>query len=106
MTISAVVGVLAAVVGSTGVGAIVTALIQGRRNSAQSETEARAQFTAEFEAVVGAMNAQYDRLEKEVDGLRGEVQCMRSENRRAEDYIDLLIIGITNGTIPPIPERL
>ena len=106
MTVATIVAVIAAVVGPGGVGAVVTAVLNSKRGSAQSETEARAQFTSEFEAVVGAMNAQYNRLEKEVDGLRGEVQCMRSENRRAEDYIDLLIIGITNGTIPPIPDRL
>ena len=106
MSVATIVAVIAAVVGTGGVGAVVTAVLNSKRGSAQSETEARAQFTAEFEAVVGAMNAQYNRLEKEVDGLRGEVQCMRSENRRAEDYIDLLIIGITNGTIPPIPDRL
>lgn len=105
MTVSTVLALVAAVLGSSGLAAAITAFANSKRNKSQSETEARAQFTAEFEAVVGAMNSQYARIEKEVDGLRAEVGAVRTENRRAEDYIDQLIIGITNGTIPPIPDR-
>lgn len=105
MSVATIVAVVAAVVGTGGVGAVVTAVLNSKRGNAQSETEARAQFTAEFNAVVGAMGAQYERLESEVSILREEVRCLRSEHRSAEDYIDILIAGITNGTIPPIPER-
>ena len=105
MSVSTIVAVIAAVVGTGGVGAVATAIVNSRRGNAQSETEARAQFTAEFNAVVGAMGAQYERLDAEVAVLRAEVQKLRSEHQAAELFIDTLITGITNGTIPPIPER-
>ena len=105
MTVSTIVAVIAAVVGTGGVGAVATAIVNSKRGNAQSETEARAQFTAEFNAVVGAMGAQYERLDAEVAVLRAEVQKLRSEHQAAELFIDTLITGITNGTIPPIPER-
>lgn len=105
MTVATIVAVMAAVVGTGGIGAVVTAVLNSKRGNAQSETEARAQFTAEFNAVVGAMGAQYERLDAEVAVLRAEVQKLRSEHQAAELFIDTLITGITNGTIPPIPER-
>ena len=106
MSVATIVAVIAAVVGTGGVGAVVTAVLNSKRGNAQSETEARAQFTAEFNAVVGAMGAQYERLDAEVAVLRAVVQKLRSEHQAAELFIDTLITGITNGTIPPIPDRL
>src|SRR5690606_33338688 len=105
MTVATIVAAIAAVVGTGGIGAVVTAVLNSKRGNAQSETEARAQFTAEFNAVVGAMGAQYERLESEVSMLREEVRSIRAEHQAAELFIDTLITGITNGTIPPIPPR-
>ena len=105
MSVATIVAVIAAVVGTGGIGAVVTAVLNSKRGNAQSETEARAQFTAEFNAVVGAMGAQYERLESEVSMLRSEVQSIRAQHQAAELFIDTLITGITNGTIPPIPPR-
>ena len=106
MSIATIVAVIAAVVGTGGVGAVVTAVLNSKRGNAQSETEARAQFTAEFNAIIAAQNTQLGRFDAELNRLGAEVESIRTEHRSAEDYIDVLIIGISNGTIPPIPPRL
>lgn len=95
MSIGTVITLIAAVLGSSTLAAIITAFVNSKRNKSQSETEARAQYTVEFNAIVAQQNIQIERLEKRVNQLE-----------KAEDYIDVLIAGITNGTIPPIPPRL
>jgi len=94
MTTSTLITLIVAVLGSGGLATIITALVNSRRNKSQSETEARAQLTDEFNAIVAQQNIQIQRLEARVNQLE-----------KAEDYIDVLIAGITNGTIPPIPKR-
>src|SRR5690606_15839710 len=105
MTVATIVAVIAAVVGTGGIGAVVTAVLNSKRGNAQSETGARAQFTAEVNAVVGAKGSKYVRLEMEVSMLRAEVRSIRAEQHAAELLIDALISCIINGTIPPIPPR-
>ena len=95
MTTSTLITLIVAVLGSGGLATIITALVNSKRNKAQSETEARAQYTSEFNAIVAQQNIQIRRLEERVKQLE-----------KAEDYIDVLIAGITNGTIPPIPPRI
>lgn len=95
MTTSTLITLIVAVLGSGGLATIITALVNSKRNKSQNETEARAQLTAEFNAIVAQQNIQIQRLETRVNQLE-----------KAEDYIDVLIAGITNGTIPPIPPRL
>lgn len=76
------------------------------RGRAQSETEARAQKTDEFRAWQEAQNEKIRQLNAEMAEVKSEVKEVRAEARSAEDYIDILIIGISDGTIPPIPARL
>ncbi len=95
MTTSTLITLIVAVLGSGGLATIITALVNSKRNKSQNETEARAQLTDEFNAIVAQQNIQIQRLETRVNQLE-----------QAEDYIDVLIAGITNGTIPPIPPRL
>lgn len=106
MDVAVIVTVLASLGGLSGIAAIITARVNSKRGSAQSETEARAQFTAEFNAIIAAQNTQLERFDAELSRLSSEVESIRTEHRSAEDYIDVLIIGISNGTIPPIPPRL
>lgn len=75
------------------------------RSKAQSETEARAQRTDEFRAWQEAQNEKIRQLNAEMAEVKSEVKEVRAEARSAEDYIDVLIIGISDGSIPPIPPR-
>jgi NADH/NAD ratio-sensing transcriptional regulator Rex len=102
---SLILGILTAIIGSGGIGAAISAWVAHKRNGAQSETEARAQFTAEFSTTFDKQSQILDRLDKEVQHLRSEIAALRIENHRSELYVDLLITGIANGTVPPIPDR-
>lgn len=105
MTVSAIITVLVGVASSAGFGAAITALVNARRNSSMSETEARAQFTSEFNAIVAWQNTQIDQLRAEVKTLGVQVTAVRNDHAEAEKYIDLILTGIANGTVPPIPDR-
>lgn len=105
--------IIAALLGGTGVVGIFTARRDSKRSKVQSENEARAQFTSEFSAMVAQQDRhierqdrQIDRLSEELRDLHVKVDRMNAENVKAEDYIDTLINGIANGTIPPIPPRI
>lgn len=87
------------------------------RGLAQSENEARGQETNWFTAWREAQDEKIRQLNAEVatvkaearaeiSEVRAQVKEVRAEARSAEDYIDILIIGISDGTIPPIPPRL
>lgn len=105
MTPTLIITFVAAVAGSGGVGAIIAAVVNARKNNADSENEARAQFTSEFNAVVAQQNITIERLDRELKEVRAEVGAIRQDHADAERYIDILVLGISNGTIPPIPER-
>mgnify|MGYP000288831571 CR=1 FL=1 len=105
MSVSILITVAAALLGSGGLGAIVAAVVNAQKNNADSENEARALFTAEFNAVVAQQNVALERMERELKDVKAEVQSIRREHAEAEMFIDRLISGISNGTIPPIPER-
>ena len=62
-------------------------------------------FTSEFNAVVAQQNVALERMERELKEVKAEVRDIRRDRADAERFIDILIAGITNGTIPPIPER-
>lgn len=80
MTAGTIITLIVAIVGGLGgVGAILTAVFQRRRGNSQSETEARAQFTNEFNAIVASHNQQFERLDKELAELRAQVRsCGRN----------------------------
>ena len=106
MTTSTLITLIVAVLGSGGLATIITAFVNSKRNKAQSETEARAQYTSEFNAIVAQQNLYIERLEKRINNLSARVGVVDTKLDKAEDYIDVLIVGITNGTIPPIPPRI
>ena len=106
MTTSTLITLIVAVLGSGGLATIITAFVNSKRNKSQSETEARAQYTNEFNAIVAQQNLYIERLEKRIDNLSARVGDVDTKLNKAEDYIDVLIVGITNGTIPPIPPRI
>lgn len=106
MSIGTIITLIAAVLGSSTLAAIITAFTNSKRNKSQSETEARAQYTSEFNAIVAQQNLYIERLEKRIDNLSARVGVVDTKLDKAEDYIDILIVGITNGTIPPIPPRI
>ena len=106
MTTSTLITLIVAVLGSGGLATIITAFVNSKRNKSQSETEARAQYTNEFNAIVAQQNLYIERLEKRTDNLSARVGVVDTKLDKAEDYIDVLIVGITNGTIPPIPPRI
>lgn len=114
--------VITAAAALTGSGGIV-ALYQAKQNSArfkaQSETEARAGFTAEFEALVAALTQQLKDVKDEMKQVKQEAAEVKKEGKETQEevkrlrqmhldseaYIDTLITGISNQTIPPIPPR-
>ena len=105
MSVSILITIAATLLGTGGIGAVVAAIVNARKNSADSENEARALFTAEFNAVVAQQNVALERMERELKDVKAEVRCIRQDHADAERYIDVLVLGISNGTIPPIPER-
>lgn len=104
-SVSILITIAATLLGSGGLGAIVAAVVNAQKNSADSENEARALFTAEFNAVVAQQNVALERMERELKDVKAEVRRIQNEHVQAEMFIDRLIAGISNGTIPPIPER-
>ncbi|WP_029090097.1 hypothetical protein [Brevibacterium album] len=76
-----------------------------RHNSATGETEARKQFTAEFSTALDAHKGLLQELRTEVKDLKVEIAHLRLELRESEEYVNALIAGIANGTVPPIPAR-
>lgn len=105
MTVTEIITALIAIGGSTAGGAAITALANARRNKAQSETEARAQNTNEFNVIKGALNEQMDRMQKQIEALEKRLDTSERKHAEAEKYIDLLIVGISNQEVPPIPKR-
>ena len=104
-SVSILITIAATLLGSGGLGAVVAAVVNAQKNSADSENEARALFTSEFNAVVAQQNVTLERMERELKEVKAEVRDIRRDHADAERFIDTLIAGITNGTIPPIPER-
>lgn len=90
-------GALAFVFGTGGT-TILNAWWGRNRGKAQSETEARAVFTAEFNAIVAAQSSQLDRM----DAQLAKISIAQEASER---YIRRLVNGINDGTIPPIPPR-
>ena len=105
MSVSVIITIVATFLGTGGIGAVVAAIVNARKNSADSENEARALFTSEFNAVVAQQNVTIERLDRDLKEVKAEVRTIRQDHADAEKYIDVLVLGISNGTIPPIPER-
>ena len=105
MSVSVIITIVAAFLGTGGIGAVIAAVVNAQKNNADSENEARALFTSEFNAVVTQQNVTIERLDRDLKEVKAEVRTIRQDHAAAEKYIDVLVLGISNGTIPPIPER-
>lgn len=118
--INIVLAIITLIFGGGGLGALYSARASAKRFESQSETDARAGFTAEFEALAKEQSNRLNEMKSDMAALRtetrdevariraetkAEVNQIRAEHRNAEDYIDVLIIGISDGSIPPIPHR-
>lgn len=101
MNTGALITVIIAVLGSGGIGVILTAFVNSRRNKSQSETEARAQFAAEFDVLAKNLSDEIKRQDGRIDGLdqtvaaQGE-KILRLERRESSlrSYIYRLIAQI------------
>ena len=105
MSTGILISVIAAVLGSGGLAAIITAHVNSKRNKAQSETEARAQYTDEFRAIITAHRDQIADLRADVESLKAASARDRARYESSEDYIDVIVAGVYEGRYPPFPSR-
>ena len=87
MSIGTVITLIAAVMGSSVLAAIVTAFVNSKRNKAQSETEARAQRTAEFDALAKNLSEEINRQDKKIERLDETVQGQGATIAEQGDHI-------------------
>lgn len=67
MSIGILISAIAVILGSGGIGVIVTALVNSRHNKAKSETEARAQFSAEFDVLATNLSSEIRRQDEKIE---------------------------------------
>ena len=87
MSIGTVITLIAAVMGSSVLAAIVTAFVNSKRNKAQSETEARAPRTAEFDALAKNLSEEINRQDKKIERLDETVQGQGATIAEQGDHI-------------------
>ena len=74
MTTSTLITLIVAVLGSGGLATIITALVNAKRNQAQSETEARAQYATEFDVLAKNLSDEIKRQDVKIERLDETVQ--------------------------------
>ena len=111
MTTSTLITLIVAVLGSGGLATIITAIVNSKRNKSQSETEARAQFSAEFDVLAKNLFDEIKRQDTKIEhldetvALQGE-KILRLERQESSlrRYIYRLIDRIRAlGEEPPTP---
>lgn len=102
MSIGTLITVIVAIVGSGGLAAIVTAFVNSKRNKAQSETEARAQFSAEFDVLAKNLSDEIKRQDGRIDILDGKVLRLERRESSFRAYIYRLIAQIRGLGAEPI----
>lgn len=104
MSAGILISVIAAVLGSGGLAAIITALVNSRRHKAQSETEARAQFSAEFDVLAKNLSDEIKRQDGRIDLLDQKVLRLERQESSLRRYIYRLIDRLRAlGEEPPAP---
>lgn len=104
MSTGILVSVIAAVLGSGGLAAIITAFVNSKRNKAQSETEARAQFSAEFDVLAKNLSDEIKRQDGRIDLLDQKVLRLERQESSLRRYIYRLIDRLRAlGEEPPAP---
>lgn len=76
MSAGILVSVIAAVVGSGGLAAIITAFVNSKRNKSQSETEARAQFSAEFDVLAKNLSDEIKRQDTKIEQQDSRIETL------------------------------
>ena len=84
MSAGILVSVIAAVLGSGGLAAIITAFVNSKRNRSQSETEARAQFSAEFDVLATNLSAEIKRQDEKIERMDQTVTLQGEKILRLE----------------------
>lgn len=102
MSIGTLITVIVAIVGSGGLAAIVTAFVNSRRNKAQSETEARAQFSAEFDVLAKNLSDEIKRQDGRIDLLDQKVLRLERREVSFRAYIYRLIAQVRGLGAEPV----
>lgn len=76
MSAEILVSVIASVVGSGGLAAIITAFVNSKRNKSQSETEARAQFSAEFDVLAKNLSDEIKRQDTKIEQQDSRIETL------------------------------
>ena len=76
MTTSTLITLIVAVLGSGGLATIITALVNSKRNKAQSETEARAQFSAEFDVLAKNLSDEIKRQDTKIEQQDSRIETL------------------------------
>lgn len=102
MTIGTLVTLIAAVAGSGGLAAIITALVTSKRNKSQSETEARAQFSSEFDVLAKNLSNEIKRQDGRIDLLDQKVLRLERRETSFRAYIYRLIAQVRGLGAEPV----
>lgn len=76
MSISTIITLIAAVASSSVLAAIVTAIVNSKRNKSQSETEARAQFSSEFDALAKNLSDEIKRQDTRIEQQDSRIETL------------------------------
>lgn len=102
MSTGILVSVIAAVLGSGGLAAIITAFVNSKRNKSQSETEARAQFSAEFDVLAKNLSDEIRRQDGRIDLLDQKVLRLERQESSLRRYIYRLIAQVRGLGAEPV----
>lgn len=102
MSTGILVSVQAAVLGSGGLVAIITAFVNSKRNKSQSETEARAQFSAEFDVLAKNLSDEIKRQDGRIDMLDQKVLRLERQESSLRRYIYRLIAQVRGLGAEPV----
>lgn len=102
MSAGILVSVIAAVLGSGGLAAIITAFVNSKRNKSQSETEARAQFSAEFDVLAKNLSDEIKRQDGRIDTLDQKVLRLERQESSFRRYIYRLIAQVRGLGAEPV----
>lgn len=102
MSTGILISVIAAVLGSGGLAAIITAFVNSKRNRSQSETEARAQFSAEFDVLAKNLSDEIKRQDGRIDLLDQKVLRLERRETSFRAYIYRLIAQVRGLGAEPV----
>lgn len=102
MSTGILVTVITAVLGSGGLATIITAFVNSKRNRSQSETEARAQFSDEFNVLAKNLSDEIKRQDGRIDILDQKVLRLERRETSFRAYISTLIAQVRGLGAEPV----